>query len=75
MYNACDKSTHGYYLFRENKLYVPDNFMHELLIHEAHMSGLMNTLVLGRLYRFCMNTFIGLKKVLSNTHLPIPKKS
>jgi len=50
------------YLFKENKLYVPDNFMHELLIHEAHMGGLMNTLVLGRLYRFCMNTFIGLKK-------------
>ena len=46
------------YLFRENKLYVPDNFMHELLIHEAHMGGLMNTLVLGRLYRFCMNILL-----------------
>jgi hypothetical protein len=50
------------YLLRKNKLYVPDNFMHELLIRKAHISGLMNTLVLGRLYRFCMNTFIGLKR-------------
>jgi len=42
VYNACETSTFDKfyrldgYLFKENRLCVPLNFMHELLVHEAH---------------------------------------
>ena len=47
VYGACEKPTFGKfyrldgYLFRENKLCVPNNSMHELLVHEAHGGSLM----------------------------------
>ena len=47
VYGACEKATFGKfyrldgYLFRENKLCVPNSFMCELLVCEAHGDGLM----------------------------------
>jgi hypothetical protein len=47
VYVTCKKSVFGKfykldsYLFKENKLCVPDCFMYELLVHEAYKGGLM----------------------------------
>ena len=55
VYMACDKTTfekfykHDGYLFRGNKLCKLNSSMRELLVHEAHGGGLMDTLVLGKL--------------------------
>ena len=46
-YGECEKSTFGKfyrlygYLFKENKLCVPNSSMREFLVHEAHSGGLM----------------------------------
>ncbi|RVX02077.1 Transposon Ty3-G Gag-Pol polyprotein [Vitis vinifera] len=47
VYGACEKTTFGKfyrhlgYLFRENRLRVPNSFMNDLLVREAHGGGLM----------------------------------
>ena len=47
VYMACDRTAfgkfynHDGYLFKENKLCVPNCSMHELLVREAHGGGLM----------------------------------
>jgi hypothetical protein len=51
VYISCDKAAfgkfykHGGYLFKENKLCVPNCSMCELLVREAHGEGLMRHLV------------------------------
>ena len=46
-YGECEKSAFGKfyrldgYLFKENKLFVPNSSMKELLVREAHSGGLM----------------------------------
>jgi hypothetical protein len=40
--NSNDKFfRHDEFLFKENKLYVPNSSLHELLVREAHGGGLM----------------------------------
>ena len=47
IYGACGKSTFGKfyrldgYLFKENKLCVPNSSMRELFVHDANSGGLM----------------------------------
>jgi hypothetical protein len=47
VFHACENLGFGkfynldVYLFKENKLCVPNNFMHELLIHEAYRGRIM----------------------------------
>ena len=47
MFGACEKVAFGKfykhegYLFKENKLCIPQCSMHELLVREAHGGGLM----------------------------------
>lgn len=47
VFATCDKRSfskfykHDGYLSRENKLFVPNSFMHELLMKEAHNDGLI----------------------------------
>ena len=60
VYGACEKAAFGKfyrldrYLFRENRLYVPNSFMRELLVCEAHGGGLMG--------------HFGLRKILEVLH-------
>lgn len=47
VFNVCEKVAfgkfyrHNGFLFRENKLYVPQSYLHDLLVREAHRGGLM----------------------------------
>ena len=60
IYGACEKSAFGKfyrldgYLFKENKLCVPNSSMRELLVREAHSGGLMG--------------HFGVKKTLETLH-------
>lgn len=47
------------YLFKKNRLYVPDSSIHELFVREAHKDKKYGILVLPKLWLYCMNTFIG----------------
>ena len=60
IYGACEKSIFGKfyrlygYLFKENKLCVPNSSMRELLVREEHSGGLMR--------------HFGVKKALDTLH-------
>jgi hypothetical protein len=47
VFHACENLVFGKfyriekYLFKQNKLYIPNSYMHELFVCEAHMSILM----------------------------------
>ena len=64
-YQACEKTTigkyfkHDGYLFRENKLCLPNYSSRDLLVRESLGGGLIGHFRVVRLWQFCRNTFIG----------------
>ncbi|XP_022854589.1 uncharacterized protein LOC111375905 [Olea europaea var. sylvestris] len=66
IYKLCHKEVvdkffkHEGYLFRENKLCVPNCSMHESLVRKAHSGELMSHFGVARTLEI-LNTFIGLK--------------
>jgi hypothetical protein len=66
VYIACDKAAfgkfykHDIYLFKENKLCVPNCSMLELLVREAHGGGLMRHFSMRKTLEIYMNISFGL---------------
>ena len=67
LYETCEKSTFGKfyrlggYLFKENKLCVPNSSMRELLVHEAHSGGLMGHFDVRKHLKLYMSISFGQK--------------
>lgn len=65
VFRECWKGAYDYYLhyvflFRENKLCIPQSSLHELLIREAHGGGLMSHFGVAKIFDVLHNHFFWL---------------
>ena len=88
VFNACERVSfgkfykHDGFLFRENKLCVPNSSLRELLVHEAHGGGLMGHFGIvkhdvERIYEKCITCKHAKSRVLPHglyNPLPIPSE-